>query len=916
MKAKTARYIVSLLVFLCLAVPANAATMMRQFGTGDGLYNTQARQLMQLSDGRVMVVVAGMLCIYDGGSWHNVEYDDSNSIAIESFANTAQMRDSRGRIWVRENHRLFAIDEHSGHLLPPTSLLKEAELAAPLSNLFIDTDGIAWLLDEQGTLWRYDWEHQATRAKTFTPQQAAQLCDWVKVGKHHIPVMTDGQPFRKAIPWDSASYIIMDANGLRLMDAATGRVRCTLLSDEVTAARRTADGRLWVAQPHALICFDKHFRILHHITAAESLHTRRPVNDRWVDVMEDEEGGVWASSFDSGVFYCHPGSKTVELVKPDEDAEGPLIHGLLARGNEILALSSAGLLRYDAAGCHFLPVPAACREADGFSLQADSNGDIWAATFDQGLYVLRPTTNGYDVVRHDWRNRSLTFCNEVGPGLMLACHSLNHLVLYRPETGEETDLTASNPELQGFRYIVCARRLSSQTPTSLTPDPSPKERGVYTYVVGSQNGLAVIGGLNSLTPTSANSTSVNKGNHAPLLGRGVGGEAGFGGEALMSSSLKCNDILCTPDGHVWVATQNGLYDYDSKTDSVRRYTTADGLPSNYVQTLTLDREGHLWAATFNHIVYMPTMTILGPADGVPEGCFLERAVCQTDDGTLWFGSSEGIVRVAPECVHFPEISLRPRLLRVEVTGGEQPLDISAVQPHALSFAHDENFLTFTVSALNYAHAGHTVYRYRLKGIDADWNTVSPSDDVLRLSYTFLPHGTYQLIVQAALPGQTWGEEMTWRIEVRPPWWLSWWAKCFYALCIIAVATWLIRRYALRTANRAVQKAISPASKEFLERATALVEQHIAEADYTVVRLGQDLAMERSTLYRHIQAAAGQSPTEFIRAIRLRRAAELLQSGRYSVTEVSERVGFNSTRQFSQHFKEAFGVLPSKYRSQC
>ena len=58
---------------------------------------------------------------------------------------------------------------------------------------------------------------------------------------------------------------------------------------------------------------------------------------------------------------------------------------------------------------------------------------------------------------------------------------------------------------------------------------------------------------------------------------------------------------------------------------------------------------------------------------------------------------------------------------------------------------------------------------------------------------------------------------------------------------------------------------------------------------------------------------GQGPLEFVRTIRLKRAAELLRSGKYNVTEVSELVGFNTPRYFTKHFREMYGVRPSEYR---
>lgn len=77
-------------------------------------------------------------------------------------------------------------------------------------------------------------------------------------------------------------------------------------------------------------------------------------------------------------------------------------------------------------------------------------------------------------------------------------------------------------------------------------------------------------------------------------------------------------------------------------------------------------------------------------------------------------------------------------------------------------------------------------------------------------------------------------------------------------------------------------------------------------------LSADMGIERSSLYRKMQAIVGQTPTDFMRSIRLKCAAQLLESGQYSVQEISWMVGFNTPRYFSSYFKEMFGMTPSAY----
>lgn len=83
-------------------------------------------------------------------------------------------------------------------------------------------------------------------------------------------------------------------------------------------------------------------------------------------------------------------------------------------------------------------------------------------------------------------------------------------------------------------------------------------------------------------------------------------------------------------------------------------------------------------------------------------------------------------------------------------------------------------------------------------------------------------------------------------------------------------------------------------------------------DFSVEDFSAAMHMNRVTLYRKILALTGKSPLEFIRSIRLKRAAQLLEKSGMTVAEIAYKVGFNNPKQFSKFFKEEFKVLPSQY----
>ncbi|MBC7888261.1 MAG: response regulator [Ferruginibacter sp.] len=109
--------------------------------------------------------------------------------------------------------------------------------------------------------------------------------------------------------------------------------------------------------------------------------------------------------------------------------------------------------------------------------------------------------------------------------------------------------------------------------------------------------------------------------------------------------------------------------------------------------------------------------------------------------------------------------------------------------------------------------------------------------------------------------------------------------------------------------------VTPLDEEFITGAFAAVEKNMDNADYGVEELSRDLFMGRAVLYKKILALTGKTPIEFIRIMRLKRAAQLVRKSQKTISEIAYEVGFNSPKIFTKHFKEEFGVTPSQYQAQ-
>lgn len=514
------------------------------------------------------------------------------------------------------------------------------------------------------------------------------------------------------------------------------------------------------------------------------------------------------------------------------------------------------------------------------SSHVDSKGRIWQ-TWDDGR--ITDENRCYDRNTSPGLWGKISFCIEVNEDTYLTCVRMNRLALFTPP--KVTLLSNDYPAMLRFRNIVDGCRVGDHV------------------VVASQNGVYAFD-CKTMKPDFERYASWN--------------------ENKWSNKVNC--LLADADTAVFIGTAKGLFRVDDS--GWTRYAEGN------IQSMVCDVNGKLWWTTIDGNVTNGKITV----DTKTTAPFLERRAVLKDDGTLEFSTGKATLAFHPDSIDIPVMSLKPYLLSVTDT----------------IMTYDHSNLHLCMSALAYGLEEHVVYRYRLRGAETMWHEVTHSEGRLLIDYSFLPPGNYVLEVQASLHGQQWGDTTTISVKVTPPLWRTWWAYLLYILILIVVVLVYVNMLRARMDNERKEARIrallnqidaaasyrapvqglwmeqtgdnepghtlqEPESRElpaidtaFLAKAKQMVEEHIDDAEYGVEQFSNDMAMERTTLYRHIKKAVGQTPIEFLRTVRLHRAEQLLLTGRYSVSEVSDMTGFATARTFSKYFKKVYGVTPSSY----
>ena len=107
--------------------------------------------------------------------------------------------------------------------------------------------------------------------------------------------------------------------------------------------------------------------------------------------------------------------------------------------------------------------------------------------------------------------------------------------------------------------------------------------------------------------------------------------------------------------------------------------------------------------------------------------------------------------------------------------------------------------------------------------------------------------------------------------------------------------------------------VESSDEKFIRQALDLVEKNMANPGFSVEEMSRELFISRVALYKRLLALTGKTPIEFIRSVRLKRAAQLLEKSQHTVSEIAYEVGFNNPKNFSRYFKEEFGILPSAWQ---
>lgn len=553
-----------------------------------------------------------------------------------------------------------------------------------------------------------------------------------------------------------------------------------------------------------------------------------------LDIYFDSRDNVWLSTLSHGVCQYNRVSKSFSWLTEQEGLSNNHVRSTIQdkSGNYWFGTSGGGVCNYF--GKQFTVYDKSSGLGGNFiySIFRDSRNRLWIGTSDRGLSLL-------DSSRFYNFNQSNGFENVK----IKAIAEDDNGILYFGTDGQGVYTYDGS----GFSTI---EELNKKYIRAMVKD---KDGNLWIATAGA--------GLYQLKPGSPKPVVKNYSTK----------------EGLLHNRLTC--LLYDKTGRLWYGTENNGIGYlFNGAIQKTAISTTNGLPSNAIRCMAEDKTGYLWLGTagdgiasmpfyqgdfriktYNHTNGLMSSNIYLICTDVHNNLFTgtetgldyvyldkdrkpleikhyskgegftgietcQNAVFTDADGTIWFGTINGLTKYNP--ANQVKNDHEPITNITNVKLAYEPISTTAFKNYvsdwntvsSLELPYDQNHLTFDFLAINFSNPDAVKYRWMLKGFDKDW---SPASTTREITYSNLSSGSYTFMVKACNEDAVWNKQpVELAFHISPPFWLRWW---FITLVIITIAGLVFALFKWRI-NRIKAKAAEEQKKTQMEKEILELEQ--------------------------------------------------------------------------------------------
>ena len=514
---------------------------------------------------------------------------------------------------------------------------------------------------------------------------------------------------------------------------------------------------------------------------------------KFSDILFDENGTLWLSSYDDGLFQINFPNNNFKLINPVYDSSfmigsannSSIIKALFQdnngdiwmsnRSSEVYRLSVNGITKNKFSAKNF-------NIGNVYHIMQDDEGTMWFSTKGQGLVSAKFDSNselGFQFKRflHDPDNTNSITSNDV-----YFSYQDTKGRMWVATFGGGLNLFQSNDTHSIFKHKI----------NSFANYPDFGQYMEVRTIVEDKTGRIWVGTTDGLMSFDGDFKSANEVKFETYLNDFTV----FNNDVYYLFRDKSDDVWVSIFG-VGINRLKG-YDHKRQQPVFETYGIRNGLNSDVVLTIKEDNSDNLWLSTERGISRLSKKSRLirnfDKYDGLKDMSFVESSSLCLNDGNLWFGTLDGILSFCPDGIVNNNFDYPTYIVDVKVSNKDYDIwsndSISVEYLDKIVLKHNQSMFSIEYAALNYSTQNHISYKYILEGFEKEWHEVGKNRVA---SFSNIPHGKYVFrVVTEDVTNPLLKSERSLQIQILPPWWKSNWAYFAYAILSIMLSYVILR----------------------------------------------------------------------------------------------------------------------------
>ncbi len=538
-------------------------------------------------------------------------------------------------------------------------------------------------------------------------------------------------------------------------------------------------------------------------------------SDYITSLYPDRAGILWIGTYGGGVNMLDLTRVRFEHLQAGEEGRSlpsNEVYGILPSRDEVWFGTEQGVSIWTRSTDRFtdpgIPGKAGAAGNAVYSLAEDEAGNIWIGSAADGLYLLAEKN------RRSARFEFIAYAQDAPPDRQLV-----HDAVLCLHPAPDSSLWVGT---SGGISVIREGRVTANFTSDPSDTTSLADNEVYC-IHTDRAGRIWIGtflGLNRFNPYDSTFIFYDR-----LLG-----------DEPVNSIYSIHE---DGNGNLWFGTDNsGLIKFDpAKGNTISHYDRSGQLPDNVIYGILEDKEGNLWLSTNSGLVKaIPrsgsddlTFIQYSTANWLSTDSYNIGAYAQGPEGTLYFGSFEGVTYFHPDDVKGNTAAPPVYITGLEIffrkvavsDDGSTPLSEDVIETEEIRLRHDQNVLKLEFAALNYLDPEENLYAFKMENLDNDWNFAGNQREA---QYMYIPPGEYVFRVRAANNDGVWNDEgRALRITIVPPFTRTAWFYLILVAGFTALILWIMnfRTRQLKAARNRLEKQVQKRTGELRETNTSL-----------------------------------------------------------------------------------------------